>query len=848
MGGFDLKAHITGHAHTVSDGLPESFDLQSPQNTHFTFSFDKSQFILNHNTTNQKEIDKIMTDFFEDLKTEELIYSESNGPNKARRTRTLDLSNCLLAYHNSSSEAMNNYAVYDHIHILAPGQLKEKTGKSTKLGSSYSHLRNLISQVATRHNLVANFEEATQFEKNKSSKASATGITWYMKKASDKAFYNAVKNGNVLKALGKIEAAYKKGDTTQDHLYKGYIDLQYRLNKLNLDLLDQQGKNLRYDFPILLNSDQKKEIEILKSGDRDKITKLIQNRDSKLTRACIEQSFGFNSVAYDVLQNKGNLLDEIDLSLIREIANDPNVKVAIEKKDLNFKKKNWEKSLGYHVKQDIETVLKHATNEKEFRECLKAYGYQDLKFKHQNKQKIGVSFISPHNNKPVIIYFNQIRMSMPQITKQLMENKQLQNQGKLLQFDLNYENSFLSKYIPKEKDLEYINQKKKYQDLQFERIYGRTPQADLTGYYIQEDKILKKGTFIEVQDNKITVKRQNKSELENNVKLIIDTASAKGWDLTRLNIKGTPEFKLAVQNELERRSNNKSLEVKEQTQIQKVSFTPKLKDTDILKQLKAMNLHNYDYKAKPKEYAQVWDIIEKAVKSKDLELLNACYDTLPHEYTEELRQKLVNYGKVLGVSSNDINIAIGESLGLNKDEVPYFIDMIKSSNGYDEKFLSLYVEKIEEKLTDHYIINQDLADDQLEIAMNLTQRLSSEFNQYKSLYVDQKSYVKKIEDIENYLEVGLFYSAKKLINELDNDDKIIYNTKYENKIDMFNIMNEFDELKNRIDEQSQLDQKAYLSEIDETKIEDIPVSKETKDQFKQQLQQQTYNRNYYHTR
>ena len=848
MAGFDLKAHIKGHSFLTSDGLPENFNLESHQNTHFTFSFDKSQFILNHNTTSQQEIDKIMTDFFQDLQQkEQYLFQESNGKGKAPRTRMLDLSQCLLAYHNSSSEAMNNYAVYDHIHILTPAKLKNSKGESTKLGKGYSHLRSLISEVAQRHNLVANFEEATQYEKDKNSKASATSYTWYLKKSTDSMFLKSVNNGNLLKALIKIESAYQKGDTTLDHLFKGYIDLQYRLNKLDIDLVDKQGKNLRYDFPILINQEQKNEISILKSGDKNKITQLIQNRSSKITRACIEQAFGFNSVVYDVLQNKGKLLEGIDLNLIREIASDPSIKVAIEKKDLNQKKKNCEKSLGYHVKQDIETVLKYSTNEKSFRENLQEFGYQNVKFKHKDKQKIGISFTNPHNNKVATIYFNQLRMSMPQITKQLMENKKLQDKDLLpLKPQLNFKDSFLSKYIPKELDQEHINRKKKFQDIQFERIYGVTPTANLTGYYIQESKILKKGTFIDVQDNRIIITHQNLSELENNVKVILDTVISKRWDLNSIIIKGTLSFKLAVQAELERISQNKIVKVQEQKQEQRLSPKPKFKDIDILLQLKSLNLNNYSVDQKPKEYSQVWEIIERAVNNKDIELLNTAYDTLPHQYPEELRLKLINYGKVLNISSKDIDIEIGISMGLRDIDIDVFREDIRSSNGYDEKFLDLYVEKLEEKLTDHYIINQDLYVEKLEVASNIMQRLSKEFNQYKNLYVDQKEYISKVKDIENYLELGCFYSARKLINELDNEDKIIYETKYQNSIDMINVLNKFDDHKERIKEQSELDQKAYFAETEQ--VEDTKEDTKTKNVEYQPINQINKNKQNYYQR
>ena len=72
---WNLEDHILDHAAIVSNNLPSYFNLADDKNIHFTFSIDKSQLIINHNCKSQKDIDIVMSKFFEDLKEYEYITS-----------------------------------------------------------------------------------------------------------------------------------------------------------------------------------------------------------------------------------------------------------------------------------------------------------------------------------------------------------------------------------------------------------------------------------------------------------------------------------------------------------------------------------------------------------------------------------------------------------------------------------------------------------------------------------------------------------------------------------------------------------------------------------------------------
>ena len=81
---WNLEDHILDHAALVSNNLPSYFNLADDKNIHFTFSVDKSQLIINHNCKSQKDIDIVMSKFFEDLKEYEYIFYESQGSKKPK--------------------------------------------------------------------------------------------------------------------------------------------------------------------------------------------------------------------------------------------------------------------------------------------------------------------------------------------------------------------------------------------------------------------------------------------------------------------------------------------------------------------------------------------------------------------------------------------------------------------------------------------------------------------------------------------------------------------------------------------------------------------------------------------
>ena len=548
--GWNLKSHILDHAATVVNNLPDDFDLKHKNNIHFTFSVDISQLITNHNCTNQQDIDSKMNAFLNDLKEYSYTFEESKGAGKKRK-KTLDFSNILMAYHNSASDAINsqNYTVQPHFHLLIPGQLKNKDGKSTHTGKGYMHLRKMISDIAQKHNLTFNIDENTRVEKDKFLKDGATSLTWFLKRSSDAYFSKKVQDKSILKAISSFEKNYENTGNLQYYL-KGMRDLHERLKRLDLDLFNQDGVNIKNEYVIPLLDAQYQEIKILQSGDTEAIRELLKNRDNKIARALLEYSYGFDNIVIDELQSRGLYLEKLDAEIVKDLY------VHIEQKV--SKKDKYTKTLNFHIKQDVNEVLKYAKNEKHFKELMLQLGYADIKMRAKTingvRQRVGFSFINPHNDKRVVIYYNNLGMRYSDLKKAFMQNSKSDKLD--IPHHLTYQHSRLKKYIPLADE---PKKKQIFQNKIFKRIYQFDSSVALTGFYIDEasKEMRAKGTLIQDKGCKLTIARQNNADMQRNVKILLDMAKAKGWDLNSLCIKGSDEFKRTVEIEIKNINNTK---------------------------------------------------------------------------------------------------------------------------------------------------------------------------------------------------------------------------------------------------------------------------------------------------
>jgi len=447
---WNLESHILDHAAITSNKLPSTFNLEDSKNIHFTFSVDKSQLIINHNCKNQKDIDQKMEAFFKDLVNFEYEFEESQGKSRPKRKMTLDLSNMLFAYHNTDSDSINskNYEVEPHFHLLIPAKLKNKYGKSTKVGLGYLNLRRMVSEVAARHNLIFNFDENVNTESDKILKQKATKFTWFIKRVDDHYFKTSIENGTVNKYIEDFISQYKKTENIQYYI-KGMTDFQQRLIRQNLDFY-YEGKNLRTEhFPLFLSQEQIKYLDIINTGDKELIKPLIEDRSNRLIRAYLEYNCGFNNPIIRELKNRGNIFKKIDLNL-----NDINV--DIQKKTDN--KDKYRLSLNYHVLEDVKNIFKLCVNDKNFLELMNNIGYENIKFKAKtvNKKRQRVGFTFEKDNELYTVYFSNLNLTYQDFTGAYKNNSQKNILENKINFD-SYE-AKINFYIPLKRKLT----KKKY--------------------------------------------------------------------------------------------------------------------------------------------------------------------------------------------------------------------------------------------------------------------------------------------------------------------------------------------------------------------------------------------------
>jgi hypothetical protein len=573
---WNLESHILDHAAIVSNNLPDTFNLSDDKNVHFTFSVDKSQLIINHNCKNQKDIDRVMQSFFDDLVNYEYKFEESQGKTRPKRKMSLDLSQVLAAYHNTDSDSINskNYEVEPHFHLLVPAKLKNKYGKSTKLGIGYLNLRRMISEVALTHNLIFNFDENVATEKDKILKQKATKFTWFTKRVDDNHFKASIGNGTVNKYIEDFISQYKKTENIQYYI-KGMKDFQQRLMRQNIDFY-YDGKNLRTEhFPLYLSQEQIKYLDIINTGDEELIKPLIKDRSNKFIRAYIEYNYGFNNPVIKELEKRGNIFKKLNFDL-----ND--TKVEIEKRV--DKKDKYKLSLNYHVSEDLNSVLKICKSDKNFLELMNDIGYQNIKFKAKtiNRKRSRVGFTFEKDNESYTVHFSNLNLSYQNFTDAYKQNSQKENIEDKINF-YSYE-AKINFYVPLKKKI--------YQEKIFYKIYNIVPDINLENYYIKkieqghiEFKNKKKNIHVTDQNDRIKSSGTKKT-LEENIALMIAIAKAKNWELSTLDIRGTIDFKIEARRQI-------NLELEKQS----LSNNDKKEAADNLRKLiESEGKQNEDYK------------------------------------------------------------------------------------------------------------------------------------------------------------------------------------------------------------------------------------------------------------
>ncbi|MDO8454287.1 MAG: LPD7 domain-containing protein, partial [Sulfurimonas sp.] len=639
---WNLEEHILNHSHKVHNTLNSKrvFDANDSSNQHFTFSIDIAQ-LISKNCTSQKDIDKKMVDFMDDLVNFEKTYRVQKGLNKKGEKTYRDLTfnfkdDVLLAYHNSASDDTNsnNYSVLPHFHFLGH--------KSLKCGIGYAYLREAIKEVSEKHGLVFNLNEETGQQSVDSEEAKS--FTWFIKRSSDSDFRLQMTNGWIEQALEKFQNHYKQTGNLQ-YLLKGYIDLEMRAKRLNIE------HNL--NFNLFLTETQKQSIKTLYSSDKAAIYEMLSDRKNHIARAFLEHSFGFSNIIIDEIEKRtAQKIPKFEIDLNR-------VGVKIEQKQKAIG--DYTKTINFCYEEDLKTALSYSKNEKELALIMKSLGYSEFAFKQKNvlgkRQRVGFTFENK-NGKNVTVYFNNIHTDMNAIRAKLVSNSKenTETPEELI--------SKLRGYTPL---------KVSKSNLTFEEIYDLKSSLDLKDFFIKElddhVEFKSKGTFILDKGSEILVKKSKKEDLARNVTLLADMVQAKGW--TNFKITGSEQFKTAMKAELDKRAAQKELaqeKVKTAALEQTIStLLEKRTDSEILKDLSTLNLKSVNVDEYKKEFMQLYRIRKAALDSRDLKTLLKTYEIEGAETEFEIREKIVNLGKCLSITKNEIIHELGLDMGLKTE-------------------------------------------------------------------------------------------------------------------------------------------------------------------------------------
>lgn len=530
---WSLYHHVTSHATYTVDRL-DSFD-ENAKNVHFKASIDTFQLLANGYTT-QQDIDSLMRKFVNEVAIFSKTYVRSKGRSKTgkqlkRKVHVDFAKDCLLAYHSSSSEdhRTENYRVEPHIHIVCKPSLR--------LGKGYQFIRDAISHVSRQHGLVFHLEEETG--QKKVHDKTSSDMTWMSRKFSDTEFKKRIENGWYSKLFDRFRKVYFETGNIQFYL-KGIRDIEYRCKKLGID----HGLN----FNLFLTAEQKQTLNVLFSANKHAVIELINDRQNKLARAYYEHTMGHSNIIIDELEKRSGVRFPI-------VKIDPSeLTVTISRKSRLQQAgtlEKFKKTLTYAYTKDLETVLRYAASEKDAQALFLRLGYTEFRFKAQNvaKKRERTGFTFKRNGRITTVYFNTLKTSAAQIRAVLVENakRSIEHPAEL--------HSHLRGYMPPSR--------KSYSTKLFEEIYNFSEILDLKGFYVKEHdgkvEVKRRGTLIvdDVTDNhSITVHRQRHEDIETNVRIIADMLEARG--ITRCNVTGSEEFKLAMKTELQKRKDNRN--------------------------------------------------------------------------------------------------------------------------------------------------------------------------------------------------------------------------------------------------------------------------------------------------
>ena len=189
----------------------------------------------------------------------------------------------------------------------------------------------------------------------------------------------------------------------------------------------------------------------------------------------------------------------------------------------------------------------------------------------KNLPKRKLSIAEQHAQMTLAELENELREYIRKRVEEISKRRSRKATAELMKLKEQNDNRVQENSISTYKDI-----KKTFQEKLLEEIYQRYIPLQEKGYWVskEKDKVkvanYKKGIDIEDRGNVLIAKGKN---LQEQVKLMLDLAEAKGWDLATIQVQGSEEFKREVYRQIRERLKARELQQQQISQPSKLPFS-----------------------------------------------------------------------------------------------------------------------------------------------------------------------------------------------------------------------------------------------------------------------------------
>jgi len=545
---YNIKLHILDHATYIIDEL-----TNDSNNIHFNTSVCTTYF-LRQGICTQKGIDEIMINILKNISSKKIIVKEKNGTYTKKngkivqryRIRTITFNNILSAYH--SRHFNSSKSVNPHFHFLFP--------KNTRMGKDFIYLKQVLKEEAIIHKIKFNFMEKGKITGLSSKQLSRVeSLSWLLNQGIVSKIKQYVSNTKKLTETLDLLQIYYTNTQNISYFIKVLTILNQRLHEHDINFM-YKNMNLKENIYFFLNDTQKNMLTSLENARTVEI-KLTDVLDREL----LKKSHGFQSDVLNIISRKFNLSNLSPKQLIYSKKDDGDTDVL---KVNSFRKL---------IVKDLRNSLAYAKNEKDWKDILLKMGYIKVSInssKTSSKRTKTAITVTTNKQTKVQILFYAMNLNFKKITHIMMHNKKRNRKKE------NYDNHY-DEYKKRKKRQHEILEKYIVQMELLLKIYSNSKiQTKITTaelkhlarkYTINTSEMYKITTYqstdttIVDNDTNITLKKSEANK-EKAVKDMLDIAILKGWSLTSLTIRGSPDFVYEVKKEIQRRLEPKNIEAK----------------------------------------------------------------------------------------------------------------------------------------------------------------------------------------------------------------------------------------------------------------------------------------------